>query len=92
MVSEIHYDVKYISCAQLIDAVEEMGFLAKLINKGEDRDKVSLNLKGVHSTEEIKIIELSLQASPGVKSVEISPNGDKLQYGMTLTLQDQDVL
>lgn len=76
--AEIHYDVKKISCAQLIDAVEEMGFLAELINTGEDRDKVNLNLQGVHSTEAVKTVELSLQALPGVKSVEISPNGDKV--------------
>eukprot|EP01018_Ginkgo_biloba_P006368 Gb_15082 [translate_table: standard] len=76
--AEIHYDIKQIGYKQLIDAVEDMGFEAQLISAGEDTDKVHLNLQGVHSTEAMRVIELSLQALPGVKSVEINANGDKV--------------
>lgn len=39
---------------------------------------MNLNFQGVHTTETMKTIKLSLQTLLGVKSVEISPNGDKV--------------
>ncbi|XP_057845686.1 probable copper-transporting ATPase HMA5 [Cryptomeria japonica] len=79
--AEISYDIRQIDPQQLIDAVEDMGFEAQLKNAGEDRDQVCLQLQGVNSIGAMKAIERSLQALPGVKSVEINANRDKVIVG-----------
>eukprot|EP01018_Ginkgo_biloba_P026263 Gb_22737 [translate_table: standard] len=76
--AEIHYDFKQVNYKQLMDEVQDIGFEAELISAGEDRDKVQLKLEGVDSLEGMELIELSLQALVGVKSVEMDPKGEKV--------------
>ncbi|XP_024530745.1 probable copper-transporting ATPase HMA5 isoform X1 [Selaginella moellendorffii] len=76
--SEIHYDPKVVSHGLLMAAIDDAGFETELISAGEDRNRVYLRLQGVHSQEALKVIEISLMALPGVKSVEFNAIEERL--------------
>eukprot|EP01018_Ginkgo_biloba_P021467 Gb_24190 [translate_table: standard] len=85
--AEVRYDPKQVNYKQLIDAVDDTGFEALLISTGEDRNKVHLKLEGILSDGEIKLIENSLQALPGVEHTEVDTQLEKLavSYNPDLT-------
>lgn len=76
--AEVHYDPKLVNYRQLMELVEDAGFEVELISAGEERNKVTLIVEGAHSAESIKLIEISLQALPGVKAVDIDAPGEKV--------------
>lgn len=76
--AEIRYDSKLVSYKQLMDEVVDTGFEAELISAGEESNKVTLKLEGVHSSEGMKLIQVSLEALPGVKSVEMDMEGERV--------------
>ncbi|KAL2925898.1 putative copper-transporting ATPase HMA5 [Bienertia sinuspersici] len=77
--AEIHYDPKIVSYNELLKAVEDSGFEAVLISTGEDRSKVQLKVDGVSSFDDSwKMIESSLEAIPGVQTIDIDQTLQKI--------------
>lgn len=76
--AKVHYDPKQCKIGQIIQAVRDAGFQSDLINAGDETNKVHLRLEGVSSSKEAKLIEISLQSLPGVNSVEMDSNSDKV--------------
>ncbi|GLJ04984.1 hypothetical protein SUGI_0008370 [Cryptomeria japonica] len=76
--AEIRYDPKLVNYKQLIDVIDDTGFEASLISTGEDRNKVHLKLEGILLDGEIKLIQSSLKALPGVEDIELDMQLEKL--------------
>nr|ACF95863.1 heavy metal P-type ATPase [Arabidopsis thaliana] len=76
--AEIHYDPRLSSYDRLLEEIENAGFEAVLISTGEDVSKIDLKIDGELTDESMKVIERSLEALPGVQSVEISHGTDKI--------------
>ncbi|XP_024526247.1 probable copper-transporting ATPase HMA5 [Selaginella moellendorffii] len=76
--AEILHDPRVVSCAKLMEAVEDVGFEAELISAGEERNKVHLQLEGVHSQEGFRNIVTSLEALAGVTEVELFPTEERV--------------
>ncbi|EFH64218.1 hypothetical protein ARALYDRAFT_475008 [Arabidopsis lyrata subsp. lyrata] len=76
--AEIHYDPRLLSYDKLLEEIENAGFEAVLISTGEDVSKIDLKIDGEFTDESMEIIERSLEALPGVQSVEISHGTDKI--------------
>lgn len=74
----IQYDPKSINYKQIMEVIDDMGYMADLISAGEERDKVTLKVEGAHSVEGMHLIKISLEALPGVKSVEMDVEGEKV--------------
>uniref|UniRef100_A0A0D6QYX4 P-type Cu(+) transporter n=1 Tax=Araucaria cunninghamii TaxID=56994 RepID=A0A0D6QYX4_ARACU len=75
---KIYYDPKQCSIAEILQTVADAGFESDLINVGDETNKVLLKLEGVSSSEEAKLIEVALQLLPGVNSIEMDPNAEKV--------------
>ncbi|EEF51170.1 probable copper-transporting ATPase HMA5 [Ricinus communis] len=71
--AEIHYDPKMLSYNQLLEAIDNTGFEAILISTGEYIDKIQLKVDGIWTYNSMRMIENSLQALPGVQSIDIDP-------------------
>ncbi|EFJ05650.1 hypothetical protein SELMODRAFT_431418 [Selaginella moellendorffii] len=76
--AELFYDASVVSYSKLIEAVEEAGFVAELVSAGEERNKVHLQLEGVHSREGFRNIVTSLEALAGVTEVELFLKEERL--------------
>ncbi|XP_024530572.1 probable copper-transporting ATPase HMA5 isoform X2 [Selaginella moellendorffii] len=76
--AEIFHDASVVSYSKLIEAVEEAGFVAELVSAGEERNKVHLQLEGVHSREGFRNIVTSLEALAGVTEVELFLKEERL--------------
>jgi len=68
--AKVHYDPNVTSRDLIIEAVEDAGFGADLINSGDDVNKVHLKLEGVNSPEDTKLIQSVLETAEGVNHVE----------------------
>jgi len=68
--AKVHYDPNVTSRDLIIEAVEDAGFGADLINSGDDVNKVHLKLEGVNSPEDAKLIQSVLETAEGVNHVE----------------------
>lgn len=69
--AEIQYDPNILSYNKLLEAVEETGFEATLISTGEDMSRIHLQVDGLRTQDSMKMIESSLQALPGVQSIDV---------------------
>ncbi|KAH9626631.1 hypothetical protein KSS87_001091 [Heliosperma pusillum] len=69
--AEIQYDPKLVSYHELLEAMEDSGFEAILLSTGEDISKVHLKVDGVSSNHSWRMVESSLQALPGVGTVDM---------------------
>ncbi|KAH0909418.1 hypothetical protein HID58_032739 [Brassica napus] len=76
--AEVHYDPTLLSCDKLLEEIDNAGFEAVLISTGEDVSKIDLKIDGEFTDESMMMIEKSLEALPGVQSVEISHGSDKI--------------
>lgn len=76
--AEVHYDPKISNCDQLLNAIKDSGFEAKLISTGEDRNKIHLKIDGLGSGNSMRLVLNSLQALPGVEDVSIHPELQKV--------------
>nr|VDD29220.1 unnamed protein product [Brassica oleracea] len=76
--AEVHYDPTLLSYDKLLEEIENAGFEAVLISTGEDVSKIDLKIDGEFTDESMMMIEKSLEALPGVQSVEISHGSDKI--------------
>ncbi|KAF5181557.1 Copper-transporting atpase hma5 [Thalictrum thalictroides] len=76
--AEIRYDPKIVSYSQLMEAIEDTGFEAIIINTGEDRSKIQLKLEGILTDLSMRMVETSLQALPGVEAIDFDPMFQKV--------------
>ncbi|XP_021895268.1 probable copper-transporting ATPase HMA5 [Carica papaya] len=76
--AEVYYDPKIISHNQLLEAIEDTGFEAILISTGEDVNKIDLQVDGVRTNHSMRMIEESLEALPGIQSIEMNPEVKKI--------------
>ena len=74
----VEYDSKVINYKQIMERINNMQYGTDLISAGEERDKVTLQVEGVHSIEATNLIRSSLENIPGVKAVEIDIEGEKV--------------
>ncbi|KDP25452.1 hypothetical protein JCGZ_20608 [Jatropha curcas] len=76
--AEVHYDPNILSYNQLLQAIEDTGFEAILISTGEDMDKIQLKVDGIRTEDSMRMIENSLRALPGVQTINIDPELNKI--------------
>ncbi|KAG6788336.1 hypothetical protein POTOM_004400 [Populus tomentosa] len=76
--AEVHYDPKILSCNQILEAINDTGFEAVLISTGEDMGKIGLKVDGVRTHNSMRMIENSLQALPGVQSIDMDCEVNKI--------------
>ncbi|KAG6791720.1 hypothetical protein POTOM_000852 [Populus tomentosa] len=76
--AEVHYDPKILSCNQILEAINDTGFEAVLLSTGEDMGKIGLKVDGVRTHNSMRMIENSLQALPGVRSIDIDCEVNKI--------------
>jgi len=76
--AEVHYDPKILGCNQILEAINDTGFEAVLLSTGEDMGKIGLKVDGVRTHNSMRMIEKSLQALPGVQSIDIDSEVNKI--------------
>ncbi|KAI4326970.1 hypothetical protein L6164_019479 [Bauhinia variegata] len=76
--AEVHYRPNIINYNQILEAVEDTGFEATLISSGEDVSKIDLKVDGVRTDRSMRLIESSLQALPGIQSMQVYPEFNKI--------------
>nr|WEG90124.1 heavy metal transporting ATPase 5.2 [Populus simonii x Populus nigra] len=76
--AEVHYDPKILGCNQILEAINDTGFEAVLLSTGEDMGKIGLKVDGVRTHNSMRMIENSLQALPGVQSIDIDSEVNKI--------------
>eukprot|EP00252_Welwitschia_mirabilis_P024249 TRINITY_DN7129_c0_g1_i2.p1 TRINITY_DN7129_c0_g1~~TRINITY_DN7129_c0_g1_i2.p1 ORF type:complete len:630 (-),score=69.53 TRINITY_DN7129_c0_g1_i2:1124-2872(-) len=84
----IHYDATKLNTKDLVDAVDDMGFSAQVLCReqiGNDKAKVCLLVQGATSLQAFKSIEISLQALPGVISVDSQQETITIWYDPNVT-------
>uniref|UniRef100_A0A1D1XR43 P-type Cu(+) transporter n=1 Tax=Anthurium amnicola TaxID=1678845 RepID=A0A1D1XR43_9ARAE len=79
--AKIHFDSSITDPNKLIEAIEDAGFGADLISSGDDLNKIYIRIEGIHSPEDVAIIQVSLEAVEGVNNVEM----DEVSHKVTIT-------
>lgn len=69
--AEVEYNPCRLDQAQLVAAIEDVGFASELVSVGSDRTQIVLKLEGVQSQTDAITAENALLAIPGVKMVEM---------------------
>jgi Cu+-exporting ATPase len=77
--SEVEYDSRLVTHLQLMSVITNLGFKVELISAGEERNKVWLELQGLNSQSSIKLIKTSLEALPGVTTVDMDTDGSMVE-------------
>lgn len=77
--SEVEYDSRLITHLQLMSVITNLGFKVELISAGEERNKVWLELQGLNSQSSIELIKTSLEALPGVTTVDMDTDGSMVE-------------
>ncbi|XP_030454292.1 probable copper-transporting ATPase HMA5 [Syzygium oleosum] len=71
--AEVYYDSSILGYDNLLKAIQDAGFEATLVSSGKDISKIQLEVEGIQTDNQshtLKIIQSSLQALPGVQSVD----------------------
>ncbi|KAL5727514.1 P-type Cu(+) transporter [Ranunculus cassubicifolius] len=76
--AEIRYDPNIVNPDQLMGAIDDTGFEPILISTGDARSKIQLKVDGIRTSRSMKVVEDSLQALPGVESVDFDPMFQKV--------------
>ncbi|CAN1184247.1 Probable copper-transporting ATPase HMA5 [Linum perenne] len=78
--AEIHYDPTILCYDQLLQTIVNTGFEAILISTtgNYQLDKIHLRVEGVMTGDSMKMIEKSLQALPGVQTIDTDPELNKI--------------
>ena len=76
--AEVRYDPKLVSYDQIKEAIEDTGFEAVLLSTGEHISKIELKVDGIKNEQSISAIEQSLQALPGVETIDICRDINKI--------------
>ncbi|KAI4315402.1 hypothetical protein L6164_028217 [Bauhinia variegata] len=76
--AEVYYSPNIINYNQILEAIEDTGFEATLLSSGEDMSKIDLKVDGVRTDRSMRLIETSLQALPGVQSIKVYAELNKI--------------
>ncbi|XP_044478539.1 copper-transporting ATPase HMA4-like isoform X2 [Mangifera indica] len=76
--AKVHFDPNVTNTDRIIEAIEDAGFGADLINSGNDANKVHLKLEGVKSQEDANFIQTFLESVEGVNHVEMDMEENKV--------------
>ncbi|KAF7828285.1 putative copper-transporting ATPase HMA5 [Senna tora] len=76
--AEVHYNPNIVSYNEILQAIKGTGFEATLLSLGEDMSKIDLQVEGVRTDHSMRIVENSLQALPGVQTIELYPEQNKI--------------
>ncbi|TQD95159.1 hypothetical protein C1H46_019246 [Malus baccata] len=76
--ADVHYDPKVVSYNQLLQTIEDTGFEGILITAGEDMSRIELEVDGVRTDRSMRILGQSLQALPGVQTVDFDSEIKKI--------------
>lgn len=79
--AEVYYDSSILSYNNLLKAIEDAGFEASLVSSGKDISKIQLKVEGIQTDNPsytMKLIQSSLQALPGVQSVDTDHGMSKI--------------
>ncbi|KAK7307851.1 hypothetical protein VNO77_41272 [Canavalia gladiata] len=76
--AEVGYDPKIVSHTQLMETIQHTGFEAVLISTGEHISKIELKIDGIKNEQSMDIIEQSLHTLPGVETIDIYPDINKI--------------
>ncbi|XP_031256938.1 copper-transporting ATPase HMA4-like [Pistacia vera] len=85
--AKVHFDPNVTDTDCIIEAIEDAGFGADLINSGNDFNKVHLKLEGIKSQEDVTFIQTFLESAQGVNHVEmdLAENKVTVSYDPDLT-------
>ncbi|KAK6272709.1 PREDICTED: probable copper-transporting ATPase HMA5 isoform X1 [Theobroma cacao] len=75
--AKVHFDRNVTDPDRIIEAIEDAGFGADLINSGNEVNKVHLKLEGVSSGEEMNTIQSYLESAIGVNHIEMDLEENK---------------
>ncbi|KAK7406141.1 hypothetical protein VNO78_07760 [Psophocarpus tetragonolobus] len=76
--AQVRYDPNILTHNHLISVIEETGFEPVLISTGEHITNIQLKIDGIKNEQCLNVIERSLHALPGVESIDIYPDTDKI--------------
>ncbi|WVZ12729.1 hypothetical protein V8G54_017259 [Vigna mungo] len=76
--AEVHYDPKSLTHNHLMEAIQGTGFEPILISTGEHISKIELKIDGIKNDQSLGAIERSLRALPGVETIAIYPDINKI--------------
>ncbi|XP_048445158.1 probable copper-transporting ATPase HMA5 isoform X1 [Pyrus x bretschneideri] len=76
--ADVHYDPKVVSYNQLLQTIEDTGFEGILITAGEDMSRIELEVDGVRTDRSMRILGQSLQALPGVQTIDFDSEIKKI--------------
>ncbi|RDX95775.1 putative copper-transporting ATPase HMA5, partial [Mucuna pruriens] len=76
--AEVRYDPNILTHNHLMEAIRDTGFEAILISTGEHISKIELKIDGIKNDQSLNAIEHSLHALPGVESIDIYPDTNKV--------------
>jgi len=76
--AEVYYDPNILTHNHLMEAIQDTGFEAILISTGEHMSKIEFKIDGIKNDQSLRAIELSLHALPGVETIDISPDINKI--------------
>ncbi|XP_051137311.1 probable copper-transporting ATPase HMA5 isoform X2 [Andrographis paniculata] len=75
---EVHYDPRILSCTQILEAIEDIGFQGTILTKGEDISKIHLHIDGVETEDSMTAVRDALRALAGVREIDFDPEIKKL--------------
>ncbi|KAL2348044.1 hypothetical protein Fmac_002044 [Flemingia macrophylla] len=76
--AEVHYDPNILTHNHLMEAVQDTGFEAILISTGEHITKIELKIDGIKNDQSLNAIQHSLHALPGVETIDIYTDTNKI--------------
>ncbi|ESW30485.1 hypothetical protein PHAVU_002G156900 [Phaseolus vulgaris] len=76
--AEVYYDPNILTHNHLMEAIQDTGFEAILISTGEHMSKIEFKIDGIKNDQSLSAIERSLHALPGVETIDIYPDINKI--------------
>ncbi|CDP09757.1 unnamed protein product [Coffea canephora] len=69
--AEVKCDPKLLSCKELLQAIDDIGFEAIIVGTGESRNKIQLKVDGLCNENNVQMIVSSLEGQPGIQDIQV---------------------
>ncbi|XP_071919778.1 probable copper-transporting ATPase HMA5 isoform X3 [Coffea arabica] len=69
--AEVKCDHKLLSCKELLQAIDDIGFEAIIVGTGESRNKIQLKVDGLCNENNVQMIVSSLEGQPGIQDIQV---------------------